>query len=347
MLGDSAICAGFGFYSRNPRDIDALFSEVQQLLKSSDLVFGNLEAVLSFSGHDPGALGSAQMRGDPTFAQTLRRVGFDVISVANNHADQHGEGAFWETIEHLETAGIRCCGLVGDAPWVCQPVVLTRSGMTIGVLGYSCRPRQYGTSSQLYAAGDLDEICGDVRRLQPNVDAVIVSLHWGEEFVSHPSAEEVELGHAIIDAGAVLVVGHHPHVIRPVERYKAGFIAYSLGNFVADMLWQPSLREGVMLRCHLSRGAAAGIQIFHTYINDECHPIPTHKGSIGDGPLVGLEPNAYQESVRATVRAQQRAAYAYAFRNIQRYPPRLLLQLVARTLRGKVTGLLRRNLGGT
>lgn len=342
MFGDSAICPGFGLFSRYAGNGDALFSEVRPMLSGSDLVFGNLEAVLSFSGHNPRSLASAQMRGDPTFAGALRRVGFDVISVANNHADQHGELAFAETVAHLESVGIKCCGLAGNAPWECQPSILTRSGMTVGVLAYSCRPRQYGKSAELYAVGTPEEIRTDVQRLRAEVDSVIVSLHWGEEFVSNPSAEEVDLGHSIIDAGAALVLGHHPHVIRPVERYGSGIIAYSLGNFITDMLWQPQLREGILLRCKLSPEGVDEVHVAYTHINESCRPALMGEGSVADTPIEGLELYEYREAVQATVRAQRLSAYGYALRNIRRYPLGLLLQLISRTLRGKLATLLGR-----
>ena len=78
------------------------------------------------------------------------------------------------------------------------------------------------------------------------MDVVVVSLHWGEEFVDQPSMQEVELGHAVIDAGATAVLGHHRHVVRPVERYRHGVIAYSLGNLIGDMVWYTAFRRGAI-----------------------------------------------------------------------------------------------------
>jgi len=106
MLGDSAVCVGYGFRSRyGDADPTRLFAGVKPLFEGAGLVFGNLETVLSLSGLDPSSLSSAQMRGSPSFARALRHAGFDVVSVANNHANQHGADAY--ACEHEPQRPIR------------------------------------------------------------------------------------------------------------------------------------------------------------------------------------------------------------------------------------------------
>ena len=342
MLGDSAVCVGYGFRSRyGDADPTRLFAGVKPLFEGAGLVFGNLETVLSLSGLDPSSLSSAQMRGSPSFARALRHAGFDVVSVANNHANQHGADAYDETVALLREAGVTPCGMRGTAPWCSEAAVLTRDGTRVGFLGYCLRPRQYGDGEPPFAEGTSFEILADVRRLRPSVDYVVVSLHWGEEFVPRPSAGEVALGRSIIDAGASLVIGHHPHVLRPVELYGAGVIAYSLGNFVADMVWQRRLREGALVRCTLAAGGVTDVEVTPTLIGDDFRPAasgPTQRPT--DELQGGMPESEYRRAVARSVRVQQLASYGYALANARRYPRPILTQLLTRTLRNKITGLL-------
>ena len=136
--------------------------------------------------------------------------------------------------------------MVAMTSWL--PVSITVAGVGLTFLGYSLRPRQYFTEEPLYAEGREDGILSDVRAARGESDVVIVSLHWGEEFIDRPSPDDVRLAHAIVDGGADLIIGHHPHVLRGVERRGRGWIVYSLGNFVCDMHWEEPLRETAKTR---------------------------------------------------------------------------------------------------
>jgi poly-gamma-glutamate capsule biosynthesis protein CapA/YwtB (metallophosphatase superfamily) len=100
---------------------------------------------------------------------------------------------------------------------------------------------------------DPERVLADIRFARPLADVVIVSLHWGIEYMTRPEPEQVELAHQMIDAGADLVVGGHPHVVQPLEEYQGRWIAYSLGNFVFDQK-PPATHSGLMLRVTISDG---------------------------------------------------------------------------------------------
>jgi poly-gamma-glutamate synthesis protein (capsule biosynthesis protein) len=351
QLGDSPTCVGFGFGSRYAAtDLDGVFAQVRPTLAAGDVVFGNLESTLSSLGLQARQWRSMQLRGEAAYAAGLRRAGFSVLNVANNHATQHGEATFHDTVRLLETVGIRCCGLKGSAPWSSQPLRLGKSaGQRVGILAYSLRPRQYGEAQTPYAEGDPAAMQADVRRLAGEVDYVLVSLHWGREFVALPSQSEVDLAHSLVDAGAVLILGHHPHVLRPVERSGRAAIAYSLGNFVADMIWQPVLRAGALLRCRLEDTGVTQVELLRTLIDNAYRPTIVGRD---DGqaqvetPLRGLDEESYSVQERRTVQAQRRASYRYAAGHLLHYPPGMLAQLAGRTIRNKLVGLVRRRADG-
>jgi poly-gamma-glutamate synthesis protein (capsule biosynthesis protein) len=342
MLGDSATCVGFGFRSRVPAELLAGRLGAFPDLRTADVVFGNLEASLSDVGWSAGDWSRAQMRGRPEYAKVLAEAGFNVLNVANNHALQHGPSAFAETVGRLRDAGIGVCGLRGAAPWSSLPVRLEARGLRIGVLAYCCRPRQYGSEEPPYAEGDPGKIVADAERLAGEGRTVIVSLHWGEEFVARPSQEEVSLGRRIVDAGAAVVIGHHPHVPRPVERYRGAVIAYSLGNFAADMIWHEPLRHGLVLDCRLGGGAMGSLAVRRHHIDGAYLPDPTAT-PVPDEAVVGLERNAYVAEVARTVGRQRAALYGYTLRNVWRFSPVVLAAMARRTVRNKVAALAPRS----
>jgi poly-gamma-glutamate synthesis protein (capsule biosynthesis protein) len=346
QLGDSPTTVGYGFFSRyQGHQIDELFADLQPSLRPADVLFANLETTLAPPPAGASGRDRLQLRGEPEFATALRRVGFTVLNVANNHAVQHGDDTFHQTVAWLRAEGIACCGIQGTDGWISEPVLLGNGAL--GVLGYCLRPRQYGNAKPPYAEGSPDEICADVRRLKDSGAQVVVSLHWGEEFVPTPSRDEVEIAHRIIDAGATAIIGHHPHVVRPVERYGEGVIAYSLGNFMGDMTWYGPFREGAVLRCTIDATGRSDATVMSTRLRDDYRPIPSgqHLSPVPSHSIQALGQVEYERAIAETWRRQRIAAYRSAVINLRRIPPRVLIQLVVQTLRNKITALVKRGAG--
>jgi len=336
MLGDSATCVGFGFRSRVPPQHLCEGLDRLRELRGGDVVFGNLEAPLSDMGGRRHDWTRAQMRGRPDYAGVLANAGFNVVSVANNHAMQHGASAFEESTKRLREAGIHPCGLRGAAPWACEPVRLDIRDRRLGFLGYCFRPRQYWDEEPLYAEGTPDEVIGDVRRLRCEARTVIVSLHWGEEFVPRPSRAEVRIARRIVDAGASVVLGHHPHVARPVERYNGALIAYSLGNAAADMVWHEPLRRGLLADIRIGSGVVESAVIRTLRVGDDYLPEPGPVAQELEQEIIGLDQAAYDAEASRTVGRQRAALYGYTLRNLWRFPPRVLATFALRTVGNKL-----------
>ncbi len=338
QLGDSPTSVGFGFGSRYAgTDLDAVLAGLRPSLQKGDVVFGNLEVPLSSRSSATSSWASRQLRGDPRFARMLRAAGFSVLNVANNHASQHGIDAFDASVQSVRDAGITPCGLRGERPWASAPATLVVKGVTVGFLAYCLRPRQYSADEPPYAEGTPDEIRADVARLRSSVDVVIVSLHWGEEFVPVPSLDETAFARSVIDAGATLLLGHHPHVARPVERYRHGVIAYSLGNCVGDMVWYEPFRRGLLLRTEISNGAVVAATVQSTRLGANYRPAVSSReeGLVGAEQIRALPPDEYEREIKRTWRDQRRAVYPYALLRLWRVPPAALGELVGRTVRNK------------
>lgn len=273
-LGDHPLCAGFGAYSRFQKE-EPLFPFLKSLeaLQRSELLFGNLECAHSNIGLKKNDYHSVQMRGDPRHIQALVAAGFKVVNVANNHSLQHGKAAFQDSVDTLQRNNVACCGLAADQTATsAKPVIIKQNGLSVGFLGYSLRPRQYFEHLPLYAEGGAEAMERDVLGLRKQTDAVIVSVHWGEEFIQRPSPEEITIARRLIDAGADVIIGHHPHVLRGIEHHGRGCIVYSLGNFVCDMVWDDTLRTSLIFECTITDNGIKNVHLIPTYTNNNYQP---------------------------------------------------------------------------
>jgi poly-gamma-glutamate synthesis protein (capsule biosynthesis protein) len=358
-LGDHPLCAGFGAHSRcRSRPPGFAFAKIRSALGGADINFGNLECTLSEAGLRPRDYHSMQMRGAPRYLEDLGAAGFTVVNVANNHALQHGEEAFLDSARMLRERGIAICGMRGDDHRHAAPVRIECNGLRVAFLGYSLRPRQYFTQEPLYAEGHREELLADVRAARTGCDSLVVSLHWGSEFIDRPSPEEAALARAIVDAGADVIIGHHPHVLRGIERRGRGVILYSLGNFVCDMIWDETLRETAIVRLRLTREGAAVDRIVPVRVNDDYQPeelagnraqrlldrVETMSSALtAHGATPPESEEDYREAADAAQRDNRARSHRYFLRHLYRFPPSLIVQQFGVWFRNRLSerGVLR------
>jgi len=283
MLGDDVLLLGSGVRTRvNRHGPDYPFRHVAALLRSADLGFCNLECVLSDRGADEREMNTLGMRGVPECAAGMARAGFHVVSVANNHVLDHGRLALDETRATLTASGVVPVG--GESGW--SPKVAPRNGARLGFLAYCLVSGRERPSD-----GKLGAIVTDVRRGRGQVDCLVVSLHWGDEYMPSPLPWQVSFAHRLIDEGVTLVLGHHPHVLQPVEPHGNGLIAYSLGNFVFDMRWGAT-RRGAVLMVNMARGRVIDWTLVPVIVNPEYQPVISREPecwSIRRPPLVSVD----------------------------------------------------------
>jgi poly-gamma-glutamate capsule biosynthesis protein CapA/YwtB (metallophosphatase superfamily) len=229
----------------NANGPDAVLEGIAPVLQKGDAAWVNLEGVTSTLG-DPETEKVYTFEGPPSFAPALARAGINVVTMGNNHSVDYGRAALRDTIARLEKAGVQVVGAGKDFDDAHAPaVVTTPSGATVGFLGYSdvWWPGFEATESHAGVAQaftDIGRMKKDVRELSAKVDYVVVGFHWGYEYQHYPVSQQTTEGHAAIDAGADLVIGHHPHVLQGFETYKRRLIAYSLGDLVFDHISVPS-----------------------------------------------------------------------------------------------------------
>ncbi|MEA4899878.1 MAG: CapA family protein [Christensenellaceae bacterium] len=198
-------------FERLSGDYAYYFREVAELFAEDDLTIANLEGALTQrKKFRKGEI--FVFRGDPEYAKILSAGGIDAVTLANNHAIDFLEGGLRDTREALDSEGIAHFGFDDTA-------IVEVKGVKIGLCGFTTWRSDFK---------QIERVVGD---LAASCDLVIASFHWGEENVGKATKRQVKLGRFAIDAGADLVLGHHPHVVGGIETYKGKRIVYSLANF--------------------------------------------------------------------------------------------------------------------
>ncbi len=260
-----------------------VFGPLTGVLQAADLSVVNLETPITTL--------SAPERGDmvfnaaPDLLAGLKRAGVNVASFANNHClDQHREGIV-STRAHLVDAGLSSVGAAGSEAEAWQPLVLERAGFRIGLLavtrwlnGFSNlkdpkQPHvpmvQYPEDEPVTGSHRVAQLLDAVTEAAKAVDVLVLIIHWGDEYSPRPRAADRQLAKALIVAGASLIIGHHPHVLQPVELIRRddgsqGVVAFSLGNLVSNQdaaAPDGTKRDGLLLGVTLERERDAGVNI--------------------------------------------------------------------------------------
>jgi poly-gamma-glutamate synthesis protein (capsule biosynthesis protein) len=214
------------------------FENVQPLLAGADMVFANLECVVSDSASEEATTKTFRIRALPRYAGKLNEVGIDIVSVANNHALDFGRQGFASTLDVLQNQGIIAVGVRHDGEETQRPVVVNVGNSRVGFLAYNQHGDEYKhpTFDREPFGYRLPRVVNDVReaRRRNDADIIVISVHGGPELSHLPDEWQRTDARAVLDAGADVWIGHHPHVVQPVESYKGKLIVYSLGDFVFD-----------------------------------------------------------------------------------------------------------------
>lgn len=212
---------------------DLPFRAVAAELRSGDITIANLESPIARGGSEFTGK-KFRFRAEPELAEALKMSGINLVTLANNHTMDFGAPALAETLENLERAGIAWIGAGKNLAEARKMALYTIKGKKIAFLGYSLtHPSGFfaGKNRPGTAPGFEKFFVEDIRQARQQADYVIVSFHWGTEGRCEIQPYQRTVAHQAIDAGADVIIGHHPHVLRGIERYKTGIVFYSLGNF--------------------------------------------------------------------------------------------------------------------
>jgi len=239
-------------------DIDYAFEFVSDIISGADIAFGNLESTISDQDGETRS-GTWRFTAPPDAALTLLHAGFDILSLSNNHVWDYWERGLHETRDHLNAVGIAHTGTGYDLAEAYSPAILEVDGVRIAFLAVA-NIFNYGAypdheAFDYFAWADMELLAPAIASAREQADLVVVSAHWDWEYKDYPCDATVELAHAIADAGADIILGHHPHVPQGIEVYNDTFIIYSLGNFAFHQTTKYSIwkKRSIMLLLTLSR----------------------------------------------------------------------------------------------
>ena len=221
---------------------------VRSLLQDADLAVANFEnpAPDAFKYHTQGTVFSA----NPRLIAGLKDAGIDYVSLGNNHIGDAGPTGLLQTLANLDKYGIRHSGAGKNLAAARTPAIMTVDGVKVAILSYDTIAKYYAAGPDKPGSAQLSApvVKADVAAARKaGAQLVIVYPHWGTEYSPRPFSAEQKLAHAVIDAGADMIIGNHAHWVGAMEIYKGHPIWYALGNFVFDQTWSEPTSEGLLL----------------------------------------------------------------------------------------------------
>ncbi len=251
--GASNASASQTIASSNYHGWDTLFADVADAFRQADYGFVNLETPIA-PNHSLGTK-EFMFNAPVALVEALKASGVKIVSFANNHVFDQGRAGFKETLDHLQEQSMLFIGSGATAEAAWKPVVLEKNGLRVGWLGMtrwlngSRNPEKdsephvafFPYPGEAKNAPGLDEagVLAAIKAARAQCDFLVVSIHWGIEYAPAPGAEDKAIAHKMLEAGAGAVIGHHPHVLQPIESYltqdhRKTVIFYSLGNFISN-----------------------------------------------------------------------------------------------------------------
>lgn len=258
LVGDLGLGRNITSTARRKKDFSWSFQGISSWLSANDFTVANLESPL-IKDCPEGEVGTFTFCGDPKFLPYLRSNKF-IFSLANNHILNYGRDGYLQTKNYLNGFAIGSYNSQLDPDPFYK---IVKNGISVGFLSFDLIT---------YPQYDRTKIIDLVKKYDPEVDWLIVSLHWGNEYL--PSAEKwrIDLGRQLVDAGADIIHGQHPHVWQPSEIYKGRYIFYSLGNFIFDQNWSSETSRTNIVRLQLTKNDILSSTTFPVVIKSNSQP---------------------------------------------------------------------------
>ncbi len=261
-------------------DMTSAFRSVASTLDAADIAAGSLDAAVSDAGTPIGCERTFSLLAPEAAMAGLTRAGYDVITVATNHAKDCGasacgDAAFLDTLANLRAAGIAPVGGGATLAEARAPAIIEAGRARFAFLGYDAIAPYYHAGEAAPGTAPLreDYVREDVARAREVADVVIVMPHWGVEYTASPTASQRQMARAAVEAGATLVVGNHPHWVQANEMIGGAFVAYALGNFVFDQTWSVETQQGAMLEAVFWGAKLRGVRYLPVRIEDSHRPV--------------------------------------------------------------------------
>lgn len=229
--------------TENTYDFKPMLANVKELLEKPDLLLANQETILG--GVEMGLSSYPTFNSPQEVGDAFIDAGVDIVSTANNHSLDKGERGILAEIDYFNRVGLPYVGAFKDSADQQTLRIQNVNGISMAFLSYT-----YGTNGIPIPKGkdylvnliDHEKMKSEIKRAKDNADVVIMSIHWGNEYQRIPTSQQKELAQLLVNEGADIIFGHHPHVLQPMEwltdqNGRKAFVVYSLGNFLSGQMW--------------------------------------------------------------------------------------------------------------
>ncbi len=245
-----------------------LFKRMADLTRSADITFANLENPMSTRGvmENKGLM----FRASPEAVKGLVYGGIDVVNLANNHVGDYGAQALLDTFDVLTRNGIGYVGAGRNRAEARSPWITTTKGIRIALLAYNeIEPGYFAATDSRPGTAwiEPESVYSEIKKAKAQADFVIASFHWGIEYTVHPNSRQQEIARRAVEAGAGLIVGHHPHVVQGIGFVGQAYVNYSIGDFVYSQPTRPATGEGIILRAVIDGAGLKQVQMIPIYID--------------------------------------------------------------------------------
>jgi len=244
---------------------------IADIFRQADLAVVNLES--PFSNQPPYPDEGFIFKAKPANIEGLKLAGIDLVTLANNHFSNAGISGAEFTFDHLQNNNVKYLGAGHTAVEAYSGTVVEVNGLHIGFIAQSYDVGFTATDHSLgIATLDTVKLTQSIVELKEKSDIVVAIFHGGIEYVTYPNSDQKEFAYAAIDAGADLVIGHHPHWIQNIEEYKGKYIFYSLGNLIFDQNWSQSTSEGLVLEVKATKTGIKSFKFLPIIIENNFQP---------------------------------------------------------------------------
>lgn len=268
-VGDILLDRGIRTIIKN-KGVDYPFNDVRNLLKDYGLAFCNLECPITSQGVPLNKIYCFQA--DTTFFNGLKNSGLNIFSLANNHTIDWGRNGLMETKQIIERNNLYAVGAGENQKEARSATIVMKNDLRFAFFAYvemALEGIVWMEDKAGPAQATIEEIVDEIKGVRDAVDFIIVSFHWGIENQRYPTINQIQWAHKVVDAGADLVIGHHPHVLQGIEIYKNRFILYSLGNFIFDQNKLYQCQSGIF-SCIFKKGKIDSVSFLPVWLNRFC-----------------------------------------------------------------------------
>ena len=266
MVGDCLIHGSIYLDARKSDgsyDFYKMIDLVKPIISSYDLAFYNQESILG--GTNLGLSSYPRFNSPKEVGDAFLDAGFNLVSLANNHTLDMGEKGIISSLDYWdkkEEEGIMTAGSYSSFEDRDKVVIMEKNGITYALLSYTTntnglnRPKGKEYLLNVY---DPDQVKKDIERLRDKVDLLMVAMHWGEEYTHTPTSEQVEIANYLASLNVDIIIGHHPHVIQPIDFIGKTMVIYSLGNFIASQGTYEARHVGLMASVKVHKKTVDGV----------------------------------------------------------------------------------------